>query len=92
LNGIKTLRGGWLINWIKKKKFLIYIFMPNANFNSFLANYRSSIACKKIRFCIPRTVLNFFILKTLLADGYIRSFSQKDNKYEVISIDLATTI
>ncbi len=66
--------------------------MPNANFNSFLANYRSSIACKKIRFCIPRTVLNFFILKTLLADGYIRSFSQKDNKYEVISIDLATTI
>lgn len=66
--------------------------MPNANFSSFLANYWSSIACKKIRFCIPKTVLNFFILKTLLADGYIRSFSQKNNKYEVISIDLATTI
>lgn len=66
--------------------------MPNSNFNSFLANYRSSIACKKIRFCIPKTVFNFFILKTLLADGYIWSFSQKNNKYEIISIDFATTI
>jgi ribosomal protein S8 len=66
--------------------------MPNSNFNSFLANYWSSIACKKIRFCIPKTVFNFFILKTLLADGYIWSFAQKKNKYEVISIDLATNI
>jgi len=66
--------------------------MPNANFNSFLANYWSSIACKKIHFCIPKTVFNFFILKALLSDGYIRSFKSIKSKFQITSIDLNTTI
>jgi hypothetical protein len=66
--------------------------MPNPNFNSFLANYRSSIGCKKIRFCIPKTVLNYLVLKTLLEDGYIRSFSNKGRKFEITSIDLSISI
>lgn len=66
--------------------------MPNANFNSFLANYKSSIGCKKIRFCIPKTVLNYLVLKTLLTDGYIRSFKNKERKYEITTIDLSTSL
>jgi ribosomal protein S8 len=66
--------------------------MPNANFNSFLANYRSSIACKKIHFCIPKTVLNYFVLKTLLADGYIRSFKPVKNKFWITCIELSTSV
>lgn len=66
--------------------------MPNANFNSFLANYWSSIACKKIHFCIPKTVLNYFILKTLLSDGYIWSFKPIKNKFWITSIALHTSV
>lgn len=62
--------------------------MPNSNFNSFLANYWSAIGCRKIRFCIPKTVLNFTVLKVLLTDGYIRSFWIKNNKFEITSISL----
>ena len=66
--------------------------MPNSNFNIFVANYWSSIDCKKIYFCVPKTVFNYFILKTLLADGYIRSFKAVENKFWITSIDLSTTI
>ena len=62
--------------------------MPNGNYNSFVANYWSSIVCKKIRFCIPKTVLNFLILKVLLEDGYIWFFREKRWQYEITSIDL----
>jgi ribosomal protein S8 len=66
--------------------------MPGSNFNSFISNYRSSIVCKKVRFCIPKTVLNFFILKKLLEDCYIRSFKSRKFNYDVISIDLSITL
>jgi len=66
--------------------------MPNSNFNSFLANYWSAVGCRKVRFCIPKTVLNFAILKVLLTDGYLRSFKIVNNKYEITSISLHTTI
>jgi ribosomal protein S8 len=72
---------------------ILYIqTMPGSNFNSFISNYRSSIVCKKVRFCIPKTVLNFFILKKLLEDCYIRSFKSRKFNYDVISIDLSTTL
>jgi len=66
--------------------------MPNSNFNSFVANFWSSVDCKKIHFCVPKTVLNFFILRALLADGYIRSFKESENKFWITTIDLATSI
>lgn len=66
--------------------------MPNIKFTSFLANYKNSIVCKKVRFCIPKTVLNFAIIKILLEDGYIKSFWILPNKYEIVAISLSTTI
>jgi len=66
--------------------------MPNPNFTSFLANYRSAIICKKIRFCIPKTVLNFSILRVLLMDGYIRSFRIVGKKFEITCINLQASI
>lgn len=66
--------------------------MPNTNYNSFIANYWSAIVCKKVRFCIPKTVLNFLILKVLLEDGYIRFFWEKTNQFEITAIDLNTSI
>lgn len=66
--------------------------MPNANYNSFVANYKSAIVCKKVRFCIPKTVLNFQILKVLLEDGYIRFFTEKNWQYEITAIPLSTSI
>ena len=66
--------------------------MPNSNFNSFLANYRSAVVCKKVRFCIPWTILNFFILKTLLEDGYIRSYRLTPKQINITSIDLGISI
>jgi len=66
--------------------------MPNSNFNSFIANYWSSVSCKKIHFCIPKTIFNYFILKALLADGYIKSFKEIKNKFWITSVDLSTSI
>jgi len=66
--------------------------MPNASLTSFLANYRSAVNCKKIRFCIPKTVLNFELLKVLIADGYIWSFKLKANQFEISTISLHTSI
>jgi ribosomal protein S8 len=66
--------------------------MPNSNFNSFLANYRSAIVCKKVRFCIPWTIFNFFILKTLLEDGYIWSYKLSTTTIDITAIDLAISI
>ncbi len=66
--------------------------MPNTSFTSFLASYWSAVNCKKIRFCIPKTVLNYEVLKLLLADGYIWSFRLKESRYEVSMIKLQTSI
>jgi ribosomal protein S8 len=62
--------------------------MPMSNFNVFIANYWTAIAWKKIRFCIPKTMMNFWILWVLRDDGYIWSFKNYNNLYIIDSTNI----